>query len=141
MLDFSRNLEAERRCAGAVILRGYKDLVGTSVSPDDKLAALNWFMSEGTERGSFDSWCRLLDLDPSRYRNQLRNIGLLPCERVARSNHRLERWLRRFFLRDLRRRARHVAEARSESTSDADNAPLGPVEAAPAALVADRLPR
>ena len=100
----------ERRFAGAVILRGYKDLVGTSVPVDDKMAALSWFLSEGTERGSFDHWCRLLDVDPTRYRDHLRYIGLLPCSRTTRSDRKLKRWLRRFIRRDLKRQAKRRAE-------------------------------
>lgn len=104
----------ERRFAGAVILRGYKDLVGTSVPVDDKVGALSWFLSEGTERGSFDHWCRLLDADPVRYRDHLRDLGLLPCTRTTRSDQKLEQWLRRFLQRSLQQ------QVASESALDFD---------------------
>ena len=119
----------ERRFAGAVILRGYKDLVGTSVPVDDKMAALSWFLSEGTERGSFDHWCRLLDVDPIRYRDHLRYMGLLPCSRTTRSDRKLERWLRRFFRRDLKRQAKHRSEV-----DHGTNGATTPVSRIPAAV-------
>ena len=119
----------ERRFAGAVILRGYKDLVGTSVPVDDKMAAISWFLSEGTERGSFDHWCRLLDVDPIRYRDHLRYMGLLPCSRTTRSDRKLERWLRRFFRRDLKRQAKHRSEV-----DHGTNGATTPVSRIPAAV-------